>query len=175
MLKIGRSHTGLVLSLLITVYSLLATWGFSIEGFTRNHNPLNWLFYFVFGIWVATYHDIYKNKLNKYWIYILLLVSLFIVILEPTELTEEILLTQTRPSVIFYSVMVILLFIILPFKNNRFEKGLIELSRYSYQIYLSHYLFIYIYRLVFPDLHAILAIIFVILLSYGLAKLIDRS
>jgi len=52
-----------------------------------------------------------------------LLVSLFIVILEPTELTEEILLTQTRPSVIFYSVMVILLFIILPFKNNRFEKA----------------------------------------------------
>jgi peptidoglycan/LPS O-acetylase OafA/YrhL len=174
LLKVGIKHSGMLLSLLITVYSLLATWGYSIEGFTRNHNPFNWLFYFVFGIWIAKYSSRFKGRLNRTWVIFFLLLSLAIVIWEPLELTEEILLTQTRPSVIFYSVMVIFFFMVLPVKDTAYEKGLIEFSDYSYQIYLSHYLFIYLYRELFPDLHTLLAAVLVLILSISLAKLVEK-
>lgn len=169
--QVGRRSSGLLLSLLITLYSLVATWGISIEGFTRNHNLFNWIFYFILGIWTAEQGPSFKNKLNTYWVVFLLIFSSFIVIMEPLELTEEILLTQTRPSVVFYSVMVVLLLIILPTKASFLEKGLLELSKYSYQIYLSHYLFIYIGRELFPGPLPILSTVLVIFFSYGLAKI----
>lgn len=174
LLKVGQSYIGVVVSLLVTIYSLLATWGITIEGFTRNHNVLNWVFYFVFGIWVAENQDWLKEKVNKYLAGGLLVASLALVILEPTELTEEILLTQTRPSVIFYSVMVIVLFAIMNAEKFPLQKGLVELSEHSYYIYLSHYLFVYLYRDVFPDLNLIVVSLSVLLLSYGLAKTADR-
>lgn len=175
LLKLGNHVVGVSMSLFITFYSLLVTWGVTVEGFTRNHNPLNWIFYFVFGIWVAQTQDLLKKKVNQYWAGVLLLVSLAFVILEPIELTEKILLIQTRPSIILYSVMVIVLFSIIKTHTFPFKKELVELSKYSYHIFLSHYLFIYLYRDTFPDLNLLVVAMSILLLSYGVSKLIGHK
>lgn len=174
LLKLGKTNMGLLVSLVATFYSLIATWGVTIEGFTRNHNPLNWLFYFVFGIWVAEYYERIREKLNKNWLIPLLILSLSLVILEPTELTEEVLLTQTRPSVVFYSIVVILLSIVVSIGKSNFNRFFIELSNQSYQIYLSHYLFIRIFREVFPNVHPLVLLPMVLLSSYLLSKINKR-
>ncbi len=174
LLKIGRKDWGLLLSVLVTTFSLALTWGVPVEGFTRNHNPLNWLFSFVLGIWLAENYENLKAQLNRALILMLLFLSLANVLFEPMRLTEELVLTQTRLSVISYSVMVILFVIVLPESKNRLTAGLNALSDYSFQIYLSHYLFIRIYHEWFPNIHPGLLLPLVLISSYSLAKLGNR-
>lgn len=171
LLRLGKTDWGVVLSLLITTYSLVITWGVPIEGFTRNHNPFNWLFYFVFGIWIAENYESIQIQLNKTMISMFLFLSLSIVIFEPMELTEELILTQTRLSVVFYSIMIIFFVMLLPETKNRLTRGLIALSDHSFQIYLSHYLFIRLYRELFPDLHPLLLLPLVLISSYILSDI----
>lgn len=173
-LKLGKKDWGLLLSLFITTVSLVSTWGVAIEGFTRNHNPFNWLFYFVLGIWVAENDEKLKGQLNQTLIFMLLFLSLANVIFEPLELTEELVLTQTRLSVVFYSVMVIFCVLVLPESKNRLTTSLKGVSNYSFQIYLSHYLFIRVYHEWFPELPPILLLLLVLISSYALAKIEER-
>lgn len=175
LLKLGENDWGLLLSGILTTFSLVITWGVSIEGFTRNHNPLNWLFYFVFGIWVAKKGEQLKAQLNHSLVLLLLFVTLANIIFEPLELTEELVLTQTRLSIVLYAVMVILLAIISPETNNYLTASLNAFSKHSYQIYLSHYLFIRLYRQWFPGLHPMFLLVLVLASSYLLAKLTNRQ
>ncbi len=171
--KIGKQDWGLLLSTAATTFSLVVTWGVPIEGFTRNHNPFNWLFYFVFGIWMAENGKKLQAQWNQTLIFLLLFLSLANVIFEPMELTEALVLTQTRLSIIFYSVMVIFFVMVLPEANNWFTTALNELGHHSYQIYLSHYFFIWLAREWFPQLPPVLLLLFVLLSSSLFAKLGD--
>ncbi len=172
--KLGKKDWGLLLSAAATTYSLVVTWGVPIEGFTRNHNPFNWLFYFVLGIWLAEHGEKLHAQWNQTLISMLLFLSLANVLFEPMELTEDLVLTQTRLSILVYSVMVIFFVMSLPEAKNRFATGLNALSNHSYPMYLSHYLFIWLYREWFPGLSPVLLLLLVLLSSYLLVKIGSR-
>ncbi len=159
--KIGERHWGLGLAFLITMGSL-EFYPVLMEGFTENQNPLNWFFYFVFGIWIAEHGEFIQKQLNPYWVTILLSVSLIYVLLEPIALADGLTLEQTRPSVLFYSVFFILSTITAPNWLKPFHRLLTPLSDYSFEIYLSHYLFIRVYRLIWADIPVIILLVLVI-------------
>lgn len=159
--KMGETHWGLCVSFMITIGSL-EFYPVLMEGFTENQNPLNWLFYFVFGIWIAEHGEFIQKQLNPYWVTILLSVSLIYVLLEPIALADGLTLEQTRPSVLFYSVFFILSTITAPNWLKPIHRLLTPLSDYSFEIYLSHYLFIRVYRLIWADIPVIILLVLVI-------------
>lgn len=167
--KMGETHWGLFVSFMITIGSL-EFYPILKEGFTQNQNPFNWLFYFVFGIWIAEHGEFIQKQLNPYWVTILLSVSLIYVLLEPIALADGLTLEQTRPSVLFYSVFFILSTITAPRWLKLFHRLLTPLSDYSFAIYLSHYLFIRIYRLIWPDIPVIILLVLVIASSIVLEQ-----
>ncbi len=168
--KLGDKLWGVGLTFGITIISLISNPTIA-EGFTQNQNPINWLFYFVFGIWIAQNYETLKNKLNKYWVLGLLSINTLYIILEPMGLADDVVLVQTRPSVVFFSVLIILLNVVYPNWLQPFEKILDPLSDYSYTIYLSHYIFIRLIRLAFPDVSILVLFGLVLISSLGLAKL----
>lgn len=168
--KLGDKLWGVGLTFVITMISLIANPTIA-EGFTQNQNPINWLFYFVFGIWIAQNYETLKNKLNKHWVLGLLSISTLYIILEPMGLTDDVVLVQTRPSVVFFSVLIILLNVVYPNWLQPFKKILDPLSDYSYTIYLSHYIFIRLIRLAFPGVSVLVLFGLVLISSLGLAKL----
>lgn len=183
LLKIGRYKTGVFLALIINLASQIITWGHSVEGFTRDHNPLNWLFYFVLGIWVATHFDEYRQKIITYKKPILFstgIMTIFILI-EPFlhlegETTGQLILLQTRPSVILYSTLIILWMSAVSLKSPQLSNYLNRLSKDSYDLYLSHYLFVRILRHLYLEtermipsvLYIALMFILVLFCSYAL-------
>ena len=168
--RLGDRLWGVGLTFVITMTSLIANPNIA-EGFTQNQNPLNWLFYFVFGIWIAQHYETLKNKLNRFWVLILLTISTIFIVLEPMGLADDAVLVQTRPSVVFFSVLIILLNVVYPNWLQPFKKLLDPLSDYSYTIYLSHYIFIRLIRLVFPAFSVLVLFVLVLISSLGLAKL----
>lgn len=168
--RLGDRLWGVGLTFVITMTSLIANPNIA-EGFTQNQNPLNWLFYFVFGIWIAQHYETLKNKLNKFWVLILLTISIIFIVLEPMRLVDDAVLVQTRPSVVFFSVLIILLNVVYTNWLQPFKKVLDPLSDYSYTIYLSHYIFIRLIRLVFPAVSVLVLFGLVLISSLGLAKL----
>ena len=168
--RLGDRLWGVGLTFVITMTSLIANPNIA-EGFTQNQNPLNWLFYFVFGIWIAQHYEMLKDKLNRFWVLILLTISTIFIVLEPMGLADDAVLVQTRPSVVFFSVLIILLNVVYPNWLQPFKRVLYPLSDYSYTIYLSHYIFIRLIRLVFPAVSVLVLFGLVLISSLGLAKL----
>lgn len=168
--RLGDRLWGVGLTFVITMTSLIANPNIA-EGFTQNQNPLNWLFYFVFGIWIAQHYETLKNKLNKFWVLILLTICIIYIVLEPMRLVDDAVLVQTRPSVVFFSILIILLNVVYTNWLQPFKKVLDPLSDYSYTIYLSHYIFIRLIRLVFPAVSVLVLFVLVLIASLGLAKL----
>ena len=167
--KMGETHWGLFVSFMITIGSL-EFYPILKEGFTQNQNPFNWLFYFVFGIWIAEHDEMVKKQLNNYLLFIGFIFSLLYMVMEPIAIADDLVLAQTRPSVLFYSVFVILMTVNLP-KWLNYSKDLLKpLGDYSFAIYLSHYLFIRIYRLIWPDIPVIILLVLVISSSIVLEK-----
>ena len=171
--RLGDNLWGVALTFSITMTSLIVQPNLA-EGFTQNQNPLNWLFYFVFGIWIAQHHEALKSKLNKYWVLILLTISIIVIVLEPMGLAADTILEQTRPSIVFFSILIILLNIVFPNWLKPFERILNPLSDYSFPIYLSHYIFIRLYRILFPTVSFVVIFLFVLISSMGLAKVENK-
>ena len=168
--RVGDNLWGVVLTFSLTMTSLISKPNLA-EGFTQNQNPLNWLFYFVFGIWIAQHHETLKSELNKYWVLILFTISLSVLILEPMGLADDTILEQTRPSVVFFSILIILLTIVFPNWLKSLKKILNPLSDYSFSIYLSHYIFIRLYRIFFPGVSVLVLFIFILISSMVVAKI----
>ena len=167
--RLGDNLWGVGLTFSITMTSLIAQPNLA-EGFTQNQNPLNWLFYFVFGIWIAQHHEALKNKLNKYCVLTLLAISTIVIVLEPMGLAEGTILEQTRPSIVFFSILIILLTIVFPNWLKPLKQILNPLSDYSFPIYLSHYIFIRLYRILFPGVSFLILFILVLVSAMVLAK-----
>lgn len=165
--KLGDNLWGVGLTFVITMTSLIMN-PTIVEGFTQNQNPLNWLFYFVFGMWIAQNYEVLKNSLNKYWTMGLLAISTIIILIEPMGLADDVILTQTRPSILMFSILIILLNVVYPNWLKRLGNILDPLSDYSYPIYLSHYIFIRLFRLIFPTIPIFNLFLLVIISSIGL-------
>src|SRR5699024_4666723 len=128
------------------------------EYFYMNKNILNWIFYFIFGIWFAKNFEEKVRRLQKYkyFIWIGLVLSMCLVLLTPFLVGDlfdfNLVLTSTRPTFIYYSTILVLLMIVTPFHYQRLNKIILKLSKYSFYIYLSHYLFLSIWRDIYSTL-----------------------
>lgn len=173
LMKLGDKLWGVGLTFAITLISLITNP--TIAGdLTQNQNPLNWLFYFVFGIWIAQNYEELKNSLNKYWVIGFLAVSTLYIILEPMGLADDIILVQTRPSILIFSILIILLNIVYSNWLQPFSKILNPLSDYSYPIYLSHYIFIRLFRFLFPTIPIFILFLLILISSIGLGILEEK-
>jgi len=139
---------GVLFTLFVTLASQISDVWFEHAYFYMNKNIFNWLFYFVLGIWMAKHFGRMINKVQNYKpsITITTVISMVGVILTPFLLGDffeyNLAIASTRPSVIFYSVMVILLAMIIPFNVKFLNKIFLKLGQYSFYIYLNHYLFV---------------------------------
>lgn len=147
LLKIANKY-GVTLSLIITMLSQVSDLWVEHEYFYMNKNIFNWLFFFIFGVWLAKNFTQKVQYVQKYKVPIILgaLVTMGMVIFTPFVVggvfDYNLALASTRPSVIFYSLMVVLLIMVIPFRNDRLNHIFLTLSKYSFYIYLSHYLFV---------------------------------
>lgn len=168
LMKLGEKPWGVGLTFILTMASLVMHPNLG-EQFTQNQNPLNWLFYFVFGIWVANYYEEIKKKLHKTWVLLFFSISTVFIVLEPLFFMTDPIFDQTRPSIVFFSVFIILLTMVFPNWLNPFRKMLHPIGEFSFSIYLSHYLFTRIFRLLLPAISNILLFILVLASSVVLA------
>lgn len=147
LLKIANKY-GIMISLVITMLSQVSDLWIEHEYFYMNKNVFNWLFFFIFGVWLAKNFTEKVQYVQKYKVPIILgtLVTMMMVIFTPFVVggvfDYNLALASTRPSVIFYSLMVVLLIMVVPFRNERLNPIFLTLSKYSFYIYLSHYLFV---------------------------------
>lgn len=116
-------------------------------------NFLNWVFYFVLGSNVGLNYKTYIKYLKKYNKIIFILLCIYI----PIFMKESFMgirsnvdhsTTFIRPTIVIFSVLVILLILGSGFKNNKFVK---IISKNSYIIYLSHPLILYYIKKYFED------------------------
>lgn len=135
-------------SLIITMISQLTEIWIQHEYFYMNRNIFNWIFYFIFGVWLAKDFRGYIERLQKYKvpIYVGLVISVIPVLLTPFLVGDtfdfNLTLASTRPTVIFYSLMVVLFMIVVRYENENGNRIFLTISKYSFYIYLSHYLFV---------------------------------
>lgn len=151
LLKISNK-TGVLISLFITIISQLSDIWIVHEYFYMNRNLFNWIFYFIFGIWFSKNFEDKVQRLQKYKlpIWIGLALSMTLVVLTPFLVGEifdfNLVLASTRPTVIYYSTMLVLFMIVTPFNHQKFNELFLTLSKYSFYIYLSHYIFVSLWR-----------------------------
>ncbi|RIX52629.1 acyltransferase [Paenibacillus nanensis] len=142
--RIGSTMLGLLGALVLSAASqLIATYA-GIPLFGNLLNPLNWLVYFVLGIWFA---EDFSKKLAiirnyKPFILPLYFAALFGLFLE-TYLTKGIIgvgiaTTSIRPSVILYSCLFFMMLLGAWPEGRQPATFTLRLSKLSYGIYLSH-------------------------------------
>lgn len=184
LMKIGKSNIGVLLSLIITILSHLA---YQITGhkiFNVPQNIFNWLFYFIFGIWLANnFETKVKNIMeHRKEIIVVFITSLTLVFagsyysLFSNEIST-IITTSMRPSVIPYSIFFTFLIIAFKPKISKTKRVLNIYSKYSFEIYLSHQLFVSLLQNLYSILdfqinsliYIILMFIMVTLFSLGVA------
>ena len=101
-------------------------------------NFYTYLFVFAYGIWLS---QDFEAKLaifckERTWIYVITFVFTLFTIFESLQ-TQGQTVATTRPFVTFYSMALIMTFMVLDLPSNR---GIMWLSQHSYLIYLSHVL-----------------------------------
>ncbi|HLR92583.1 MAG TPA: acyltransferase [Atopostipes sp.] len=177
------------ISLLITIISQISEIWIQHEYFYMNRNIFNWIFYFIFGVWLAKDFRNYIERLQKYKlpIYVGLVISVIPVLLTPFLVGDtfdyNLTLASTRPTVIFYSIMVVLFMIVARFEHEKINNIMLTLSKYSFYIYLSHYLFLSLTRRVYLDLeldivsilYISILLVIVTIISLAAGKLIRRG
>ncbi|HCM89464.1 MAG TPA: hypothetical protein DIS85_06175 [Vagococcus sp.] len=102
--------------------------------------PLNWLFFFCLGIFIAKVNPDFNVKNNNskkiIMIIIFFLIVVELVLFKKGVISFNYMTITTRPEIIVLTVCLILLLSIKnPIKNNRLIQ---VMNRHSYGIYLSH-------------------------------------
>ena len=147
LLRIANKY-GILLSLMITMLSQVSDLWIEHEYFYMNKNVFNWLFFFIFGVWLANNFAEKVAYVQKYKMPIVLglMITMLMVIFTPFVVggvfDYNLALASTRPTVIFYSLMVVLFVMVVNFKSTFLHNLFLALSKYSFYIYLSHYLFV---------------------------------
>lgn len=153
--KIGESTSGLAAALIITVSSQIVGRVFGVSQLVQPLNLLNWLIFFVMGIWFAKHFSSKVIRIKKYThaLVISVFIGIAVIFMESSRIIGSVgkskATTSMRPSIIVLSVLVILLFISLSWKQKAVIKLLGKLSTHSFGIYLSHVLILIIFRHLF--------------------------
>lgn len=137
LLKIAAKAHGLVIVLIITIISQHISLIINIDIFNLPQNVCNWIFYFVLGIWFS---DNFPSKLliikqNKLIIRTLFICTLFGILSESNILNVT---TSMRASIILYTTSFILFIFSFEWNKNFIKMSLLNLSKKTYGIYLSH-------------------------------------
>lgn len=139
----------LLLSFIISIAIIIYTYYFiqvtPDMWFWNKKNLLYWLFYFSLGGYIGKRRQniLPKLKKNKYIILVGLLISIVYVlnsIIIPNKNVKnlEYIVTFQRPSIIIYSVLLILFILGLSCKNRLFMSIIAYISKKTYSIYLCH-------------------------------------
>lgn len=135
----------LIISLLVTITSQVLGNYLNVSILTNPINPLNWLFYFSFGVYaVALYKQtslkvkISSSLLTISSLFVLLLVTVETIIMQIAGMNFSQTITAMRPSILILSILVIILAFNLSWKDTFLMKILNKLADNSYGIYLSH-------------------------------------
>lgn len=177
--RFSKNSVGLLVVLFVTILSQMADGFTGLNIFNNPLNIFNWLFYFAFGIWMAIDFDKKMSEIKKRRKIILLLLFLSLIIIG-LEIFYTGATTTMRPSVILYSVMCILWVFSLSWNNIK-NQQLIELSKASYGIYLSHVFVLTVYEKIYVYLelnlnsvvYLMTTLVIVSLLSFALAKSVN--
>lgn len=189
LLKIGRSNVGLMLVLMISILSQIGDLFVNASYLNSTLNFLNWIFYFVLGIWMANnFSDKLKKISSKKSLIVVAFAMVVIGIYAETyftinELGKALATTTMRPSIIVYSVLFILVVFSFKWENKLVNKTLIMLSDKSYGIYLSHALVLSAYATLYTKLglnlesltFLISAFLIVTVTSIVITMLLDKS
>lgn len=173
--------------LLLTIISQCVGIFVGISFLNHPLNIFNWLFFFVFGVWLA------KNFSGKVewikrqpilWVTLFILTGCILVI--EVNVTIETLgislsTTSTRPSVIIFSIVSLIAFISVNW-NGMLKKTLINLASVSYGIYLSHVFVLIVFERLWGNLGFVLSgvvfiatsFIIVLAISYCISFAMDK-
>lgn len=160
--KVIGSKLSLILNFIITMFILIGLHNYvfptGLQSFFDRKNMLDWIFYFSFGAFIGNNLNMFVEKAHKFrriiFIAFILVVSGFIYeIILNTRMTKNLDYTTTflRPSVVLYSVLLILFIFSINWKNNLFMKVVQYISKSSYGIYLSHALVLYYFSKYYTD------------------------
>ncbi|MBP2032472.1 surface polysaccharide O-acyltransferase-like enzyme [Clostridium algifaecis] len=134
-----------IISVLVIVYTYYYGNITTNMWFWDKKNLLYWLFYFSLGGYIGKNREIFFQKLQKYkyLIFIMFICSIFylldaIILGNQYSRNLEHIVTFQRPSVIVYSVLIILCILSINWKNGLFMCIVRYISDGSYTVYLCH-------------------------------------
>ncbi|MCA1031328.1 acyltransferase [Bacillus timonensis] len=183
LLKIGDKKVGVAFILLITIMSQISDKFIEYNLLNNPSNFLNWIFYFVLGIWFARNIQNIISFTKRYQKVITLLFLLtFTVVFVESYISNGHITTSMRPTVILFTIMFILAVFCLEFEKIPLYKYIIMLSKMSYGIYLSHILILDVYVSIYSKLGMKNSIFFLIssfvlvtFISMVLTYMVDKS
>lgn len=160
--KFIGSKSSLILNFIITMFILIGLHNYvfpsSLESFLDRKNMIDWIFYFSFGAFIGNNRNLFTEKIHKFRkviciAFVLVVFGFIYEIIINTRMTKNIDYTTTflRPSVLIYSVILILFIFSINWKNNLFMKIVQYISKSSYGIYLSHPLILYYFSKYYTD------------------------
>lgn len=145
---------GVLVSFLGTFSIIIFTHYYMLSGdfkwFLDKKNLLDWIFYFSFGAFIGENLEKFLNLINKYriLIFILFLLSVCGMLYDTFSSIKigkdlEYATTFMRPTVLIYSIFIVLFMFSIPWKESIFTKIINYISKNSYSIYLSHAIVLY--------------------------------
>ena len=145
---------GLLVSFLVTVgiliYSHYYVMSDDMKWFLERKDLLDWIFYFSFGAFIGENLDRFLEKVRKYRgvIYVLFFISTYVMLQESftsIRIGKDIDYATTflRPTVLVYSIFLVLFIFCIQWKENIFMKPISYVAKNSYSIYLSHAIILY--------------------------------
>ena len=145
---------GLLVSFLVTlailIYSHYYVMSDDMKWFLERKDLLDWIFYFSLGAFIGENLDSFLEKVRKYRgvIYALFFISTYVMIQESfnsIRISKDIEYATTflRPTVLVYSIFLVLFIFCIQWKENIFMKPISYVAKNSYSIYLSHAIILY--------------------------------
>lgn len=148
------SKLGLLSSFIVTLAILIGSHQYlfskDLVWFFERKNMLDWIFYFSFGAFIGNNIEIFTQIVQKYKVlfslaFVIVLSGFIYEVILNTRLEQTLDYTTTflRPSVLIYTIALMLFIFSIDWKENLFTKIMQYLSINSYGIYLSHAFVLY--------------------------------
>lgn len=145
---------GVLITFLIMFGMIISTHYFVLSNkflwFFDKKNLLDWIFYFSVGAFIGENLEKFLNVINRYkaWIFTILFISTCGMIYEAfygIKVIKDLDYATTfmRPTVVVYSIFIILCMFTIPWKEGILISSIKYVSKNSYFIYLSHAIILY--------------------------------
>lgn len=156
--KFIGSRASVIISFIITTTIIIFTHYYIMSNemswFLDKKNLLDWIFYFSFGAFIGNNIEVFLEKVRKYRRVICILLILSICQMMYEVITNarlgkdiEYITNFLRPSILVYTILLILFMFSIDWKDNIFMKFIKYISDTSYSIYLSHAMILYFFTM----------------------------